>query len=80
VVVLGLSDVALLEKKVISTPSKPTVLPIIYNITGAELDAAKSQYSCVLKYSNKNKNAVTVIDEVMEARKNGKPIACNWTK
>lgn len=80
VVVVGLSDVALLEKKVIATPSKPAVLPVIYNVTGAELDAAKSQYSCVLKYSNKNKNAVNVIDEVMEARKKGKPIACNWTK
>lgn len=80
VVVVGLSEVAFLEKKVMSTPSKPAVLPIIYNVTGAELDTAKSQYSCVLKYSNKNKNAVGVIDEVMEARKKGKPIACNWTK
>jgi DNA-binding NtrC family response regulator len=80
VVVVGLSDVALLEKKVISTPSKPAVVPVIYNVTGAELDAAKSQYSCVLKYSNKNKNAVTVIDEVMEARKKSKQIACKWTK
>ena len=80
VVIVGLSDVTLLEKKVIATPSKPAVLPIIYNVTGAELNAAKSQYSCVLKYSNKNKNAVAVIDEVMEARKKGKPIACNWTK
>lgn len=80
VVVVSLSDVALLEKKVMSSPSKPAVLPVIYNVTGAELNAAKSQYTCVLKYSNKNKNAVTVIDEVMKARKNGKPIACNWAK
>lgn len=80
VVLVGLSDVALLEKKVTATPSKPAVLPVIYNVTGAELDAAKSQYNCVLKYSNKNKNAISVIDEVMDARKKGKPIACNWTK
>jgi hypothetical protein len=78
-VLLGISDVALLEKKLISTPSKPTVLPVIYNFTGAELEAAKSQYSCVLKSTNKNKKAISVIDEVMDARKKGKPIVCNWT-
>lgn len=80
VVLVSLSDVALLERKVMSTPSKPAVLPVIYNVTGAELDAAKSQYNCVLKYSKKNKNAITVIDEVMDTKLKGKPIACKWTK
>lgn len=80
VVLVNISEVALLEKKVMSTPSKPAVLPVIYNVSGAELDAAKSQYSCVLKYSKKNKNAITVIDEVMDTKLKGKPIACKWTK
>lgn len=80
VVLVNLSEVALLERKVMSTPSKPAVLPVIYNVSGAELDSAKSQYSCVLKYSKKNKNAITVIDEVMDTKLKGKPITCKWAK
>jgi hypothetical protein len=79
-VLLNMNDVALLESKVMATPSKPSVLPIIYNVNGGELDAAKKKYSCVLKYGDKNKNAVKVIDDVMGAKKKGEPLACKWTK
>ncbi len=79
-VLVNLTDVAHLEAQVMATPSKPAVLPVIYNATGTELDAAKKEYICVLKYSNKNKNAISVIDEVMEAKMKGKPLICKWTK
>lgn len=80
VVLVKLSDVALLEKKVQSTSSKPVVLPVIYNVTGSELEAAKKQHTCVLKYSKKNKDAIAVIDQVMETKLKGKPIICKWSK
>ena len=79
-VLVNLKDVAHLEAAVMATPSKPAVLPVIFNTTGTELDTAKKEYNCVLKYSSKNKNAVTVIDEVMEAKLKGKPLICKWTK
>lgn len=80
VVLVNLANVSSLEAKVMATPSKPAVLPVIYNATGMELDAAKKKYICVLKYGNKNKNAISVIDDVMEAKKKGKPLACKWSK
>lgn len=79
-VLVNLKDVARLESNVIKTTYKPAVLPVIYNAIGSELDAAKKEYPCVLKYSKKNKNAVAVIDEVMEAKKKGKPQICKWAK
>ena len=79
-VLVSLADVARLEAKVMSTQSKPAVLPVIYNATGKELDAAKKQYNCVLKYSGKNKNTIAVIDEVMAAKKKGAPLICKWSK
>ena len=79
-VLVSLKDVARLESNVITTTYKPAVLPVIYDAKGNELEAAKKEHQCVLKYSKKNKNAVAVIDEVMEAKKKGKPQICKWTK
>ncbi len=80
IVLVNLSDAPTLEAKVMSTTYKPSVLPVIYNTKGTELEAAQKQYICVLKYSGKNKDTVAVIDEVMDAKIKGKPQACKWTK
>lgn len=80
VVLVSISNAALLEKKVQSTPSKPVLLPVIFNVTGSELDSAKKQYNCVLKYNKKNKDAISVIDEVMDTRLKGKAPSCKWSK
>jgi hypothetical protein len=79
-VLLNMSSVAALESRVMSTTYKPSVLPVIYNKTGTELNAAEKQYDCVLKYSGKNKDTVAVIDEVMDAKLKGKPQVCKWSK
>lgn len=78
-VLVSLSDVAALEAKIMATPSKPGVLPVVYNATGAELESAKKEYDCILKYSNKNKDAISVIDQVMDAKLKGKPQFCKWS-
>jgi hypothetical protein len=75
-VLLTLSDVAVLETRVTSSRSKPIVLPVIYNPKGTEPDTDKKENSCLLKYGGKNKNVIATIDQVMEEKKNGKAIAC----
>jgi hypothetical protein len=74
-VLLTLADVAALETKVTSTPSKPIVLPVVYYKSGNQPKTTTGN-SCLLKYDGKIKNAIAVIDQVMEEKKKGKPIAC----
>ena len=73
VVLVSLADVSLLERKIMATSSRPVVLPVIYKATGPALDASEQQYPCILKYKDKNRNAVAVIDQVMDERLKGKP-------
>ncbi|HSP05805.1 MAG TPA: hypothetical protein VLR94_01450 [Acidobacteriota bacterium] len=79
-VVLNLADTPLLEDQIIKSPSKPAVLPIIYNRTGAELDAAGKKYDCILKASGKNTNVLQVVDEAVGERQKGEPVKCKWSK
>jgi len=80
VVLVNMNDIGMLEAKIISTPSKPTVVPVIYTSKGADLTAAQKQYSCVLKNDKKNRDSVAVIDAVMASRAKGKPVMCEWSK
>lgn len=79
-VVLNLNDVTVMEQEIITSPSKPAVLPIIYNKTGNELANAGKQYDCILKASGKNTDALKVVDEAIAERKKGQPIKCKWSK
>jgi hypothetical protein len=80
VVLLKIDDTAAQEAKIIATPYKPAVLPVIYKSKGNEIDSAAAEYPCVLKYKEKNANAIAVIDQVMEERSKGKPMVCKWSK
>jgi CheY-like chemotaxis protein len=46
----------------------PTVLPVMYNPTGAELAAAKKQYQRVLKAPTKNQSFLDAIDDAIASR------------
>jgi DNA-binding NtrC family response regulator len=79
-VLLNLSDAPLLEEQIITSPSKPAVLPIIYNQTGTEVAAAGKQYDCILKAGSKNTNVLQVVDEAVGERQKGAPVKCKWSK
>jgi hypothetical protein len=79
-VLLNLSDAPLLESKIVATSNKPVVLPVIYTKGDANIDVNATQYPCILKFKDKNKNPVAVIDQVMDDRIKGKPVECNWSK
>lgn len=80
IVVVNLADAPLVEQQIISSPSKPAVLPIIYNRTGTEVAAAGKQYDCILKAAGKNTNVLQVVDEAVGERKKGEPVKCKWSK
>lgn len=75
-VLLNLSDIAVLEPQVKSSPSKPIVMPVIYNTKANEAATDKKGNNCLLKYGSKNKNVIAAIDQVMEEKKKGKAVAC----
>lgn len=79
-VILNLADTPLLEEQIITSPSKPAVLPIIYNKSGTELAAAGKQYDCILKASGKNTNVLSVVDEAVGEKQKGQPVKCKWSK
>src|SRR5262249_33557972 len=79
-VVVNLADAPLLEEQIVASPSKPAVLPIIYNRTGNEVAAAGKQYDCILKAAGRNTNVLSVVDQAVGEKKKGVPVKCNWSK
>jgi ABC-type amino acid transport substrate-binding protein len=75
-VLADLSDAATVGPEAQATTSKPAVIPIIYNPTGAELASAEKQYSCVVKASKKDHDLLAVIDEAMQSKAKGLDPKC----
>jgi hypothetical protein len=65
-VLADIADSPSLEKDVASEPSKPLVVPVLYEPSSAELAAAKKEYGCAMKAPNKD--YLATIDEIL-ARK-----------
>ena len=80
VVLLNISDAPNMERKIMESPSNPAVLPVVNKDQGSEFDTKAAQYPCILKYKDKNRNPITVIDQVMDDRIKGKPMQCKWSK
>lgn len=79
-VLADLSDAAALEKEAQGSRSKPGVIPVVYNPTGAELSAAEKQYSCVAQASKTNHELLAVIDEAMVSKSKGAGPTCHKNK
>jgi hypothetical protein len=79
-VLADLSDAATLESEAKSSPSKPAVLPLVYNPTGTELAQAEKKYSCLVKASRKNHDLLAVIDEAMQGKIKGTGAICQKGK
>ena len=63
-----------------ASSSGATVIPVVYNPTGAELADAQRQYNCLVKASKKNTDLISVIDEAMLARSKGAAANCAKTR
>lgn len=68
IVLAGLADMESLELQVGSAPARPTLLPIVYNPTDDELEAARRRYACVMRSPSKRQGYLAVIDDAMVLR------------
>jgi ABC-type amino acid transport substrate-binding protein len=70
-VLADVADADGLEQHLQSAPSKPVVLPVVYNSTKAEAKAVEKKFHCVLKAPGSPSNYLTAIDDAMEVRLKG---------
>jgi|KBSSwiStaDraftv2_1062776.scaffolds.fasta_scaffold108037_2 hypothetical protein len=68
IVLAGISDMTALEPLVGAAPRRPSLLPIIYNPTGEELEAAKKEYRCVMRSPSTQQGYLAVIEDAMRQR------------
>lgn len=62
------ADAAALEPAAQAAPSKPVLLPAIFNGTKAEAAAAEKHYGCVLKMPGRTGHYLAMVDKAMELR------------
>jgi hypothetical protein len=67
-VLADVSHAASLQPRVESSPTRPTVLPVMYKPTKVEAEALEKQFNCRLKASDRSDRYLTVIDDAMKAR------------
>jgi hypothetical protein len=67
-VLVEVADVEAIKPHADQSPSKPTVLPVMYQPTKAEAQAVKARYQCELKSSDRAVVYLKVIDGEMQAR------------
>ena len=70
-VVAAISDMPALEPKLAESPDRPALLPLIYNPTGEELEAAKREYRCVMRSPSTQQGYLAVIEDAMARRQKG---------
>lgn len=61
-------EAPLVETEAKGAPSKPTVLPTLYNPSQADLAAATKEYQCVVKAPGSQKDYLDVVNEAMAIR------------
>lgn len=57
-----------IETEAKAAPSKPTVLPTLFNPSEAEMTAASKQYQCVVKSPGQQKDYLAVVNEALALR------------
>ncbi len=68
VLLADVADAPALEQTAQSAPSKPVLLPVVFDGTKAEAAAAEKRYGCVLKAPGRTKHYLAAIDKAMESR------------
>ena len=60
------------SNEAVGSPSKPTVLPVMYEPTKEEAKEIETRYQCRLKSSDRADRYLIAIDDAMKARADGK--------
>jgi len=67
-VLSDVADVEALRRRAAASPTQPTVIPVMFDQTKAEVEAIKARYQCNLKPSDRPARYLSSIDEEMQAR------------
>jgi hypothetical protein len=68
IVVINVEEAPAFEEMIKSAPSKPLLLPFVYNGKKADVTAAKRRYGAVLKAPAKEEHWLETLDDAMELR------------
>jgi hypothetical protein len=68
IVVIDIEDAPAYEEMIESAPSKPLLLPFVYNGKKADITAAKRRYGVVLKAPAREAHWLETLDSAMELR------------
>ncbi len=68
IVLVDISDAPFVQERALLSPSHPETLPVIFNPSRDDLEAARKGYSQVLKAPAKTGHLLAVIDRVMKSR------------
>jgi hypothetical protein len=79
IVLADLADASALEQTVETAPSKPVILPVIYNGTKGEATAAEKRYGFVLKTPGRTGHYLATIDKALglKAKRTGGKLAAS---
>ena len=68
IILADFADAPALEQSARAAPSKPVLVPAVYNGTKAEAAAAEKRYGCVFKMPGRTGHYLAVIDKAMELK------------
>jgi hypothetical protein len=77
IVLADIADTPDVQKDAASAASKPSVVPVLYKPTPAELAAVEKKYGCLIApASSRTADLLPVLDQAMQSRAKGLGIRC----
>ncbi|HTO85921.1 MAG TPA: hypothetical protein VMR54_00140 [Thermoanaerobaculia bacterium] len=77
IVLADIADTPDVQKDAASAASKPSVVPVLYKPTPAELAAVEKKYGCLIApASSRNADLLPVLDQAMQSRAKGTGVRC----
>jgi hypothetical protein len=77
IVLADIGDGTDAQKRAFSVSSKPTVIPVLYKPTPADLEGVEKKYGCLIApASSRRSDLLPVLDKAMQNRKGGAGVRC----
>lgn len=77
IVLADIGDGAEAQRRAGSVSVKPTVIPVLYKPTPAELEGVEQKYGCLIApASSRRSDLLPVLDKAMQNRKSGAGVRC----
>jgi hypothetical protein len=76
IVLADVTDSAGVQTQAASAPSKPSVVPVLYKPTPADLAAVEKKYGCLIAPASSRLDLLPVLDQAMQSRARGHVVRC----